>query len=117
MGEFLGTIAGYITSLGVITGAITWAISKVFDVKLRPIHNRDRMQLRYEIVGFASDLHKGKAHTRDEFLAIFEIIDEYKLICEQLDIKNHVFEEECKYIDNCFQNLDILEKGKDTIEK
>lgn len=106
-------IAEFITAVGIIVGLITKSTSKLFDVKLRPLTNRDRMQIRFEIVSFASELHKGIAHTRDEYLAVFDLIDEYKDICEQLGIKNHVFEEECEYIDKCFQNLDIQHKGKE----
>ena len=112
MMNILLQIAEFITALGVVTGAVTASVAKLFDNKLRPIHDRDRKQLRFEIVGFASELHQGVPHTRDEFLAIFELIDDYKDICEQLGIKNHVFEEECKYIDACFQKLDVLNKGK-----
>lgn len=115
--QLLTTIAAYITALSTIVGAVTLAMSRLFDIKLRPLTNRDRMQLRFEIVAFASELHKGVPHTRDEYLAIFELIDEYRYICESLQIKNHVFEEECAYIDKCFQNLDVLNKGKDSIEK
>lgn len=107
------SIAEFIGAVGIIVGAMTKTVEVVFDKKLKPLTNRDRMQLRFEIVSFASELHKGVPHTRDEYLAIFELIDEYKMICEQLEIKNHVFEEECKYIDNCFQNLDILRMGKE----
>lgn len=104
------TIAQYISALLVIIGAVTTTVSKVFDKKLKPLTNRDRMQLRFQIVSFASELHKGIAHTRDEYLAVFELIDEYTEICKQLNIQNHVFEAECKYIDKCFQELDIGSK-------
>lgn len=109
--------AEVIGAVGVITAATTAAVSKVFDTKMKPLTNRDRMQLRFQIVSFASDLHKGVPHTRDEYLSVFELIDEYKDICEKLKLKNHLFEEECEYIDKCFQNMDILNKGKEPIAK
>lgn len=99
------TIASYITAITTIVTTVTVAISKVFDTKLKPLTNRDRMQLRYEICHFASRLHQGIPHTRDEYLAIFELISEYKQICKDLHIENHVFEEECDYIHNCYQRL------------
>lgn len=107
-------IAEFITAIGIIVGMVTSSVSKLFDIKLRPLTNRDRKQIRFEIVSFASELHKGIPHTRDEYLAVFELIDEYKDICEQLDIKNHVFEEECEYIDSCFQKMDIQHMGKES---
>lgn len=113
LGYILLEIAKYVGALSVVLGAFSTIVSKVFDTKLKPLSNRDRMQLRFQIVSFASDLHKGIPHTRDEYLAVFELIDEYTSICEQLKIKNHVFEAECEYIDNCFQKMDILNKGKD----
>lgn len=106
-------ISKFLTALGVIVGCFNKVVSKTFDTKLRPLTNRDRMQLRFQIVSFASDLHKGIPHTRDEFLAVFELIDEYNTICKELNIQNHVFEAECKYIDKCFQELDILKLGKE----
>lgn len=107
------TLAEYVTALTTIAGAVTLAVSKVFDEKLRPLTNRDRMQLRYQIVSFASDLHQGIPHTIDEYRSVFELITEYENICKQLNIKNHVFEAECDYIDKCFQDLDVLHKGKE----
>ena len=106
-------ISKYIGAIGIIIGALNKCIDKTFDKKLKPITNRERMQLRFEIVSFASRLHKGVPHTRDEYLAVFELIDEYKNICKQLGIQNHVFEAECKYIDKCFQELDVLKMGKE----
>ena len=106
-------ISKFIAALGVIVGAFNGVVSKTFDRKLRPLTNRDRMQLRFQIVSFASDLHKGIPHTRDEFLAVFELIDEYNTICKELNIQNHVFEAECKYIDKRFQELDILKLGRE----
>lgn len=111
------TIAQYVSAILVITGAVTTAVSKVFDRKLKPLTNRDRKQLRFQIVGFASELHRGIAHTRDEYLAVFELIDEYTEICKQLNIQNHVFEAECKYIDKCFQSLDVVNKLTEKFDK
>lgn len=112
MKELILTIAEYITACGVIVGAVIGAISKMLDKEFKPIRNRDRKQLRYTIVSFASELHKGIPKTRDEFLAIFELIDEYKEICDHEHIKNHLFEEEEKYINKRFQDLDVLKEGR-----
>lgn len=114
MWDIIIDVSKFITALGVIAGCFNGIVAKTFDKKLKPLTNRDRMQLRFEIVSFASELHKGIPHTRDEYLAVFELIDEYKEICKQLDIQNHVFEAECQYIDKCFQSLDILKLGKES---
>lgn len=113
MWDIVIEVSKFISAIVIVIGATTKVVDKTFDKKLRPLTNRDRMQLRFEIVSFASELHKGIPHTRDEYLAIFELIDEYKEICKQLQIENHVFEEECQYIDKCFQSLDILKLGKE----
>lgn len=106
--EWLGFVASTIVDAGVVIGAI----AKLLDYKLNEIHKRDRMTLRYHIVAFSSALRKGEAKTRDEYLSIFEQIDEYNRICEKLKIENHLFEEEVKYINRCYEDLDILKLGK-----
>ena len=108
MQDWLGYIATIIIDAGVVIGAI----AKILDSKLNEIHKRDRMTLRYHIVAFASALRKGDAKTRDEYLSIFEQIDEYNSICAKLNIENHLFEEEVKYINKCYESLDILKLGK-----
>lgn len=100
------TIAGYIGALGTITGAVAWVVK----VALKDLYTQNRTQFRYNIVSFASDLHKGIPKTRDEYLSIFEQIDVYNDICTRYDIKNHLFEEETKFINKCFEDLDILKK-------
>ena len=104
---------GYIATLIIDAGVVIGAIAKILDIKLNEIHKRDRMTLRYHIVAFSSSLRKGDAKTRDEYLSIFEQIDEYNRICEKLHIENHLFEEEVKFINKCYQQLDILKLGKE----
>lgn len=109
--EWILDVAKYISEVAIITGAI----AKILDIKLNEIHKRDRMTLRYQIVSFSSSLRKGDKKTRDEFLSIFEQIDEYNNICEKLHIENHLFEEEVKYIDRCYKSLDILQTGLEKV--
>lgn len=104
----LKDVIEFVTQLGILLAAI----SKILDSKMKERNKISRMLLRYTIVSFASDLHKGVAKTRDQFLSIFEQIDEYKEICEKYNLKNHLFEEECEFIDKCYHSLDILKKGK-----
>lgn len=99
--EWILEIGKYLTQLGIIVGTL----SKLLDLKLKPIVNRDRIALRYHIVAFASDLHNGIKKTRDEYLSIFEQITEYNQICQDLGIKNHLFTQECEYIDKCYKEL------------
>lgn len=113
MWDIVIEVSKFISAIVIVIGTMNKVIDKTFDKKLRPLTNRDRMQLRFQIVSFASELHKGIPHTRDEYLAVFELIDEYTEICTQLGIKNHVFEAECQYIDKCFQSLDVLKLGKE----
>lgn len=100
------TIAGYIGAITTIVGAVAWVLKSM----LKDLYSQNRMQFRFNIVTFASDLHKGVPKTRDEYLSIFEQIDVYKEICEKYNIKNHLFEEEMIFIDKCYNNLNILDK-------
>lgn len=106
--EILKTIAGYITAIITICSAIT----VIMKIMLKDLQNQNRMQYRYNIVSFSSDLRKGSMKTRDEYLSIFEQIDEYLRICKKFNIQNHLFEEEVKYINSCYEAQDILKKGK-----
>lgn len=94
-------ISSFLGALGVILGAL----SKLLDIKLKPLTNQNRMQFRHEIVGFANDLQRGIPKSRDEFMSIYEMIDEYKTICEKYKIPNHLFEESVKIIDEVFEEL------------
>ena len=58
-------------------------------IMLKDLQNQNRMQYRYNIVSFSSDLRKGCMKTRDEYLSIFEQIDEYLRICKKFNIQNN----------------------------
>ena len=102
--DWILKLGQYIGEMTIIVGAM----SKLLDIKLKEIHKRDRITLRYHIVSFASSLRKGDSKTRDEFLSVFEQIDEYNMICEKLNIENHLFTEEVKYITKRYEELDVL---------
>jgi len=114
--SYILVIAEYVGALTTICAFVHKILTKSLDKALKPLNNQNRMQFRYNIVSFASDLHKGIPKTRDEFNSIFEQIDEYEKICKTLSINNHLFQEEVKFINKRFSELDILNKGKD-IEK
>lgn len=99
-------IASVITALGVIVKYISTKIQKLFIPVNKKIDNRDRRQLRYAIVEFASDLRKGESKTRQEFEAIYEFYDAYEEIIEELHIKNGYVDSEMHYIDECYRKLD-----------
>ena len=111
---FVIELSKFITALVAIVGVFNKVVSKTFDIKLKSIMNRDRMQLRFQIVSFASDLRRNVPHTRYEYLSVFELIDEYNIICKELGIPNHAFESEVEYIDKKFQSLDILNIKKES---
>lgn len=111
--DIIITIGTYITAIGTIIGAI----NKLLDKKLEKVYNtienhekkrddRDRKKLRFQIVSFASSLHQGEIRTRDEYEAMFELINIYESIIEQRNLKNNYFEEELKYIQKCYESLD-----------
>lgn len=101
-------IVDLIIKIGAFLGAITTiivALSKLLDVKLKPLTNQNRMQFRHEIVSFATEIQRGTTKRRDEFTSIYEMINEYESICEKYNIKNHLFEESVHIIDNAYKNL------------
>lgn len=106
------------TYLGAIVSIVT-VLTKVIDSKLTPIDNkidslsaqnddRDRKKLRLDITSFASSLHRGEAHTREEFEAIFELVDIYEDIIDKRKLKNNYFQEEVTFIRKCYEKLDKL---------
>lgn len=115
----LGQVAGLLAFIVGLIGSIEYLVirlNKLFDKKLQPVYkkieeldvreqNSRRKQIRKEYVSYASSLHRGVKHTRDEFAAIFELEDEYDEICKILKIPNHVFEEERKYVHKCYEQL------------
>ena len=98
--------ASLITAIGVIVKFLSRKMDKLFEPINRKIDNRDRRQLRYSIVEFASDLRKGIGKTRQEFEAIYEFYDAYEEIIEDLGLKNGYVDSEMEYIDKCYKALD-----------
>ena len=94
-----------ISSLIGAVGVIIASMGKLLDVKLKPLTNQNRMQFRHEIVSFANSLQLGEKKSIDEFGSIYELVDEYQKICKNLNLKNHLFEESLKIIDEAYQNL------------
>lgn len=113
--EIIITIAAYITAITTIIGAI----NKLLDKKLEKVYDamndhekiiddRDRKKIRFQIVSFSSSLHKGEIHTRDEFEAMFELINIYEDIINNRKMTNNYFEEELKYIRKSYESLDKM---------
>ena len=107
------TIGAYITAIGTIIGAVNKLLDKkldkVYDVINKheeTIDDRDRKKIRFQIVAFSSSLHKGEKHTREEFEAMFELINIYEDIINKRKMTNNYFEEELKYIRKSYESLD-----------
>lgn len=114
--SMLQTILSVIISASTVLGIFTGIINKLFSNKLNPIKkeiekNRldsvkeDMRIARYQVVKFASELHKGQSKTRFEFEAIAELADTYEKAVQELGIKNSFFEEEEQYIKECYHKL------------
>ncbi len=73
--------------------------------KLKGLYDDNRNQYRYQICDFAGDLHNKVVKTRDEFQAIFAIIDRYKVLVERLNVKNHFVDNEIAYINEQYRLL------------
>ena len=111
--DMIITIGAYVTAIGTIIGAVNKLLDKklekvyrVIETHEKTIDDRDRKKIRFQIVSFASSLHQGEKHTRDEYEAMFELINIYESIIEQRNLKNNYFEEELKYIQKCYESLD-----------
>lgn len=114
--ELLKTILSIIISVSTVLGIFTGIINKLFNKKLNPIEEKieknrldsvkeDMRMARFQVVRFASDLHKGEKKTRYEFEAVAELADTYEKAVEELGIKNSFFEEEEQYIKECYHKL------------
>lgn len=114
--ELVKTILSIIISVSTVLTIFTGIINKLFNNKLKPIEekiekNRDQsvrgdMALnRYQVVRFASELHRGVPKTRYEFESIAEICNAYEKAVEELGIKNNFFTAEEEYIKECYHKL------------
>jgi hypothetical protein len=111
--DIIITIGAYITAIGTIIGAINKILDnklktvyKVIDEHEETIDDRDRKKIRFQIVSFSASLHHGEKHTREEFEAIFELINIYENIINKRNLTNNYFEEELKYIKKSYESLD-----------
>ena len=108
-------IAAYVTACTTIIATMNKLIDKKLDKVYKQMDmyeakkdDRDRKKIRLQIVSFASSLHRGEKHTREEFEAIFELINIYEEIIEKRQLKNNYFEEELLFIQKCYENLDKM---------
>ena len=109
-------ILSIIISVSTVLGIFTGIVNKLFNNKLKPIEEKieknrtdsmrgDMTLNRYQVVRFASELHRGIKKTRYEFECIAEICDEYEQAVEELGIKNNFFTAEEEYILECYHKL------------
>lgn len=114
--ELIKTILSIIISVSTVLGIFTGIINKLFNDKLEPIEEKvekNRVQSirgdmalnRYQVVRFASELHRGVPKTRYEFESIADICDAYEQAVEELGIKNNFFTAEEEYIKECYHRL------------
>ena len=109
-------LGGLIITISSVLGIFTGIVNKVFTKKLKPIEDKiekhrlanlraDMEEWRYQVVSFASDLHKGTPKTRHEYEAIFVFMDEYEKAVEELGINNNFFTEESRVIRESYREL------------
>lgn len=114
-------LGSLIITISSVLGIFTGIVNKVFTKKLKPINDKidrnekkalsDQMNnLRYRVVSFASDLHKGIPKTQFEYSVIFQFANEYEEAVEKLNLSNHLFDEELRYIEECYRELDNSNK-------
>ena len=114
--EDLKTILSVIISVSTVLGLFTGIINKLFNSKLKPIEKKiennrlssirgDMALNRYQVVRFASELHRGVPKTRYEFESIADICDAYEQAVEELGVKNNFFTAEEEYIKECYHKL------------
>lgn len=109
-------LGGLIITISSVLGIFTGIVNKVFTKKLKPIEDKiekhrlanlraDMEEWRYQVVSFASDLHKGIPKTRHEYEAIFVFMDEYEKAVEELGINNNFFTIESQLIRESYKEL------------
>lgn len=109
-------LGGLIVTISSVLGIFTGIVNKVFTKKLKPIEDKiekhrlanlraDMEEWRYQVVSFASDLHKGIPKTRHEYEAIFVFMDEYEKAVEELGINNNFFTIESQLIRESYKEL------------
>lgn len=109
-------LGGLIITISSVLGIFTGIVNKVFTKKLKPIEDKiekhrlanlraDMEEWRYQVVSFASDLHKGIPKTRHEYEAIFVFMDEYEKAVEELRINNNFFTIESQLIRESYKEL------------
>lgn len=98
-------LIGLLISMSTLFGVLANFFNKVLANKLKPFHDNQRMQLRFELCSFAGDLRNGINKTREEFQAIFEMYDRYELLIEKLNLKNHYIDNEMLYITEQYKLL------------
>lgn len=85
---------------------VTDTLNNKLDEKLKGLYDDNRRQYRYQICDFAGDLHNGVVKTREEFQAIFGIIDRYEDLVDKLKQKNHFADNEIAYIEEKYRMLE-----------
>lgn len=114
--ELVKTILSIIISISTVLTIFTSIINKLFNDKLKPIEEKieknrltsirgDMMLNRYQVVRFASELHRNVKKTRYEFDSIAEICNAYEKAVEELGITNNFFTAEEEYIKECYHRL------------
>ena len=115
--EDIKDVLGLIISLSTVLGIFTGVVNKLFNKKLKPVHERfeeiDKRELqrhmdncRFRVVSFASDLHNGVKKTRYEFQIISQFANQYEECVKKLGLVNHIFDSEVEYIEKCYRELD-----------
>lgn len=114
--ELLKTILSIIISLSTVLTIFTGIVNTMFSKKLKPIEDKieknrvesmrgDLTVTRYQIVRFASELHRNVKKTRYEFECIATLCNEYEEAVKELGITNNFFTAEEEYIRECYHKL------------
>ena len=109
-------LGSLVITLSSVLGIFTGIVNRVFTKKLKPIEEKieqhrlanlraDMEEWRYQVVSFASDLHKGIPKTRYEYEAIFVFMDEYEKAIAELGINNNFFTIESQLIRESYKEL------------
>lgn len=114
--ELVKTILSIVISLSTVLTIFTGIINTLFNNKLKPIEEKieknrvdsmrgDLTVTRYQIVRFASELHRNVKKTRYEFECIATLCNEYEEAVKELGITNNFFTAEEEFIKQCYQKL------------
>lgn len=81
------------------------SIIEMLNTIRREATERDIKQMRYKIIRFSKELRCGDPKSQDEFNHVFETIDDYHKVLDELELENGQIDIEVAYINSKYMSL------------